>query len=109
MQVLQLYQIQVGYLFRECIKKNINIYPIPGASAVSSAISISGFSDKYFFIGFLPEKKGELIREFEKVSNIGCSVVFFISPIKFFKIIELIKKSFPNRELLICREIDEIS
>ncbi len=92
-------------LIQECVKKNINIYPIPGASAVSSAISISGFSDKYFFIGFLPEKKGELIREFEKVSNIGCSVVFFISPIKFFKIIELIKKSFLNRELLICREL----
>ena len=49
-------------LIQECVKKNINIYPIPGASAVSSAISISGFSDKYFFIGFLPEKKGELIR-----------------------------------------------
>ena len=92
-------------LIRECVKKNINIYPIPGVSAVSSAISISGFSDKYFFIGFLPEKKGELIREFEKVSNIGCSVVFFISTIKFFKIIELIKKSFLNRELLICREL----
>ena len=92
-------------LIKECIKKSINIYPIPGASAVSSAISVSGFSDKYFFLGFLPERKGELIRAFEKVSNIGCSVVFFISPIKFFKVIELIKKNFPKRDILICREI----
>ena len=44
-------------LINECIKKNINIFPIPGPSAVSAAISVSGFSDKYFFCGFLPEKK----------------------------------------------------
>ena len=92
-------------LIQNCIKKNINIYPIPGASAVSSAISVSGFSDKFFFMGFLPEKKGEIIKEFEKVSNVGCSIIFFISPIKFYKIIEILKKIFPKRELLICREI----
>ncbi len=92
-------------LIQNCIKKNINTYPIPGASAVSSAISVSGFSDKFFFMGFLPEKKGEIIKEFEKVSYVGCSIIFFISPIKFYKIIEILKKIFPKRELLICREI----
>ena len=44
-------------LINECIKNNINIYPIPGASAVTSAVSISGFDEKYFFYGFFPEKK----------------------------------------------------
>ena len=44
-------------LINECIKKKINIYPIPGPSAVSAAVSISGFSEKYFFYGFFPEKK----------------------------------------------------
>ena len=39
-------------IINECVKKKINIYPIPGASAVSSAVSISGFSEKYFFYGF---------------------------------------------------------
>ena len=86
-------------------KKKYKYISIPGASAVSSAISVSGFSDKFFFMGFLPEKKGEIIKEFEKVSNVGCSIIFFISPIKFYKIIEILKKIFPKRELLICREI----
>ena len=44
-------------LITKCIEKNINIYPIPGPSAVSAAISVSGFSDKYLFYGFLPKKK----------------------------------------------------
>ena len=44
-------------LINECIKNNIDIIPVPGASAASAAISISGFSDKYYFYGFLPEKK----------------------------------------------------
>ena len=44
-------------IINECIKNKINIYPIPGASAVSAAVSISGFSEKYFFYGFFPQKK----------------------------------------------------
>ena len=52
-------------IINECIKNNINIYPIPGASAVSAAISISGFEEKYFFYGFFPEKKKRIKRRFE--------------------------------------------
>ena len=44
-------------LVNHCVKNNIRIYPIPGPSAVSAAVSISGFSDKFFFYGFFPEKK----------------------------------------------------
>ena len=43
-------------LVNECINNNINITPIPGPTSVTSAVSISGFSDKFFFYGFLPEK-----------------------------------------------------
>ena len=92
-------------LINKCIEKNINIYSIPGPSAVSAAISVSGFSDKYLFCGFLPEKKNELIQLFNSISNINYSIVFFISPKKINKIIDLIKKYFFNRNILICREI----
>ena len=44
-------------IINACIKNKINIYPIPGPSAVTSAVSISGFSEKYFFYGFFPKKK----------------------------------------------------
>ena len=44
-------------LIKECLKENINITPVPGPSAVSTAMSVSGFSEKFFFYGFFPEKK----------------------------------------------------
>ena len=92
-------------LVNECKKKNIDIYPIPGPSAVNAAVSISGFSDKYFFCGFLPEKKIELKKLFNSISNINCSIVFFVSPKKISKIINNLKDYFIDREILICREI----
>ena len=94
-------------LINKCIEKNINIFPIPGSSAVSAAISVSGFSDKYFFCGFLPEKKNQIIKLFSSLSKINCSIVFFISPKKINKIIEILKKYFIERKILICREISK--
>jgi len=92
-------------LINKCIEKNINIYSVPGPSAVSAAISVSGFSDKYLFCGFLPEKKTALNNLFNSFSKINYSIVFFISPKKINKIFDLIKKYFFNRNILICREI----
>jgi len=92
-------------LINRCIEKNINIFSVPGPSAVSAAISVSGFSDKYLFCGFLPQKKNEINNLFNSVSNFNYSIVFFISPKKIRKIIDLIKKYFFNRNILICREI----
>jgi len=94
-------------LIRECIKEKIDIYPIPGPSAITSAVSISGFSDKYLFCGFLPQKKKELISLFDTISNINCSIVFFISPKKINKIIDTLKDYFLERDILICREISK--
>ena len=51
-------------LINECVKNGINIYPIPGASAVTAAVSISGFSEKYYFYGFLPQKKKDLLIQY---------------------------------------------
>ena len=92
-------------LVNECIKNNINIIPIPGASAVISAVSISGFSEKFFFYGFFPEKDKILKEDLENLSKLNCSIVFFISPKKINKNIPLIKKNFIGRKILICREM----
>ena len=92
-------------LINECIKNNIQITPISGASAVSTAVSISGFSEKYFFYGFFPEKKNKIQDDFEILSNIDGCIVFFISPRKFNKSVEKIKQYFSGRKILICREM----
>ena len=94
-------------LVKECIKNKINIFPIPGASAVSSAISISGFSDNFYFCGFLPEKQNQIKKLFKYLSSIEGSIVFFISPNKLEKRIADIKEFFSDRDILICREISK--
>ena len=95
-------------LINECIKNSIDIYPIPGASAVTAAVSISGFSNKFFFYGFFPEKQKEIENDFKDLSKIDSSIVFFVSPKKINKIIPFIKKNFTNRKIVICREISKI-
>ena len=94
-------------LINECILNNINIYPIPGVSASTTAISISGFSDKYFFGGFLPEKKKDLNNLFDIITKLNFSFVFFISPKKLKKIINEIQKYFIDNDILIAREISK--
>ena len=95
-------------LVNECIKNNIKVTPIPGPSAVASAVSISGFSEKFIFFGFLPEKKQALINTFNKISKFDETCVFFISPKKVNKIIPELKKNFSGRKIVFCREISKI-
>ena len=92
-------------LIRECIKNNIQIVPLPGPSAAISAVSISGFSEKFFFYGFFPEKNKILLEDLGVLSKLNSSIVFFISPRKINKIIPFIKKNFKGRKILICREM----
>ena len=95
-------------LINECVANNINIFPISGASAVSTAVSISGFNEKYFFYGFFPEKNNKLKEDFEKLANLNSCIVFFISPRKFNKSIKDIKYHFSGRKILICREMTKL-
>ena len=92
-------------LINECLKEGINVSPIPGPSAVSSAVSVSGFSDKFYFYGFLPEKNKLLNNDLQTLSKLDCSIVFFISSKKFNKTIPILKKYFSGRKILICREM----
>ena len=92
-------------LVNECVKQDIRIFSIPGPSAVASAVSISGFSEKFFFYGFFPEKKQTLENELQKLSQLNSSLVFFVSPRKINKIIPVLKKNFNGRKIVFCKEI----
>ena len=95
-------------LVNECVRNNIKITPIPGPSAVAAAVSISGFSEKFIFLGFLPEKKKALLNIFDKISKFDETCVFFISAKKVNKIIPDLKKNFTGRKIIFCREISKI-
>ena len=92
-------------LVRECVEEKINIFPLPGPSAVSTAVSISGFSEKYFFYGFFPSKLKDIKNDLKFLSKLDSCIVFFISSKKINKTIPYLKNSFSNRDILICREM----
>ena len=95
-------------LVKECISNDIPVTPIPGASSVITALSISGFSDKFIFYGFLEEKKNKLNKELEFLSKIDCSIVIFIPPRKLIKNLEAVINFFSKREIVLCREMTKI-
>ena len=95
-------------LINECIFNDIKIFPVPGPSAVTAAVSMSGFSDKFLFCGFLPEKKKLLSVELKRLSELENTLVIFVSPKKINKLIPEIKNNFTGRKVVICREITKI-
>ena len=95
-------------LLSECIKSKINIVPIPGASSITTAMSISGFSDKFLFYGFLPKTENELNKVLKNLSNNSFSIVFFIPAIKVNFYLKSFKNYFSGRKIMIAREITKI-
>ena len=95
-------------LINECINKKIDIFSIPGPSSVISAVSISGFSDKFIFYGFFPEKIKDIKKDIEILSKINLTIVFFISAKKFKKASIHLKNFFSDRKILICKELTKM-
>ena len=95
-------------LLKECIKKKIKTFPIPGVSAVTTAMTMSGFDEKYFFYGFLPKKIKELEKVVENLKNYNFNIVFFIPALKLNFYIKFFKKYFLGRKIFIAREMTKI-
>ena len=92
-------------LINECIKNNIKIVPIPGVSSVITAMSVTGFDDKFLFYGFLPKKEKDLDKVLSSLSQYPFSQVFFIPGLKAKFYLARFKKYFMNRKIFIGREM----
>ena len=95
-------------LINECITKKIKVIPIPGVSSITTAMSISGFDDKFLFYGFLPKTEKELEKVLLKLKSYSFSQIFFIPAIKINFYLKKIKEYFEDREILIARELTKI-
>ena len=98
-----------GYrLIRECVKKGIDIVPIPGPSAVTAALSVAGLpSDSFTFVGFLPQKKGR-IKKIEQLSEINNTIILFESPHRLLKTLNQLFEILGNRQVAIGRELTKL-
>ena len=98
-----------GYgLIRDCIKHDIVIVPIPGVSAVTAAMSVSGLpSDSFTFVGFLPQKKGRL-KKIKLLKNIENTVILFESPYRLEKTLNQLLEHLGNRSVVVGRELTKL-
>ena len=95
-------------LLNECIKKKINIIPIPGVSSITTAMSVSGFSDKFLFYGFLPKTENELNKVLKDLSKYPFSLIFFIPAIKANFYLNTFKNYFSGRKIMVAKELTKI-
>ncbi len=95
-------------LLNECLIREIKIVPIPGVSSIATAMSISGFSDKFLFYGFLPKKLNELTKVLDVLSTYEYSQIFFVPALKANFYINEIKKFYSGRRLMIAKEMTKI-
>ena len=91
------------------IKENIDIVVIPGASAGITALIASGIqAHPYYFIGFLNAKSGKRRQELKELSNRTETIVFYESPHRIADTIDMLCELYPNRQVVIARELTKI-
>lgn len=100
-----------GYkLVRECIEQKIAVDSIPGPSSVITALTLSGLPpDKFFFLGYLPEKPGQRKNMLQKLSTINETIkttfIIFVAPHKLIKTLEDIKNTLGDIEVALAHEL----
>ena len=99
-----------GYLLvNKARKQKIEVLSIPGPSSCTAALSVSGLpSEKFYFEGFLPKKKGKQKR-IEYLSKLDSTVVLFESPYRLIKTLEKLLGIMGNRYVSVCKEISKIN
>ena len=100
-----------GKLVEEVVRalgQTVRISPIPGPSAVTAALSVSGFpADEFLFLGFVPQKKGRHAF-FERIRDSKSTVVFYESTHRIVKAIAEIADVMPGRQIVVCRELTKM-
>ncbi len=93
-------------IVRGAIAAGITVVPIPGASASISALAISGLpTDAFIFYGFLPQTQGKRRTVIESLADRRETLVFYESPFKIHKLIDLLFELMGNRQVVLCREL----
>jgi 16S rRNA (cytidine1402-2'-O)-methyltransferase len=97
------------YLVRECIRNNIQIVPVPGPTAMISALVCSGLpTDRFSFYGFIPKKPGQKDSFLKDIAQREETVVFYESPYRILKTLAAMVKLLPSHQVVIGRELTKL-
>jgi 16S rRNA (cytidine1402-2'-O)-methyltransferase len=96
-------------IVEECIKNNISVIALPGASALLPALNMSGISnEKFMFYGFLNSKSSIAKKELISLKEIEQTLIFYEAPHRIKSTLELIFKVFGDRKIALAREISKM-
>ncbi len=94
------------YLIRECVRNDITVSPVPGPTAVISALVCSGLpTDKFTFYGFLPKSKFKVKQILTKINERKETAVLYESPHRILKTLNLMSEVIPDKEIVVAREL----
>ena len=99
-----------GYeLIVAAIERGISVVPIPGASAVTTALVVSGLpTDQFLYLGFLPRRKGQRQRLLSSIVDEPRTIVAFETPHRLREALSDIEEILGNRRLSVCRELTKV-
>lgn len=96
-----------GYiLVKECLEQGFKVIAVPGASAITAALTVSGLpSNRFVFEGFLPKKKGRRTKALAALKHESRTIVLFESPNRVARLLEEILEHVGDRKIALCREM----
>lgn len=96
-----------GYnLVRACIQENIPVVPIPGVSAVTTALSVSGLpTDRFIFEGFLPLKTSKRRKRLQELKDNPRTIIFYEAPHRLLKTLRDLQQFLGERDMVAAREL----
>ena len=92
-----------------CLRSEIEVDSVPGPSAVTNALALSGFfAQRFVFLGFLPRKAGQIKGELEQFSDSALTLVLFESPHRLDTLLNSAFEVLGERRYAICREMTKM-
>jgi len=96
-------------LVSRCVAEDIDVCAVPGASAVSALVSVSGlFADRFIFYGFLPLKKGKRKKALEELSSFPYPIVFYESPRRSEETLGYVLDIMGDRKMVMVKEMTKL-
>jgi 16S rRNA (cytidine1402-2'-O)-methyltransferase len=84
----------------------LRVESVPGPCALVAALTASGLpTDEFHFVGFLPHKSGQRLRQLEALRTVPGTLVFYESPYRIVKLLEELAGMYPMRKLVLAREL----
>ena len=98
-----------SFLIRRALDESIRVSPVPGPSAVTAALSVSGFrGESFLFVGFLPNRSGRRRRELERLLSESRTMVFFEAPHRLQKMLSDLLDILGDRPMVLLRELTKM-